>query len=55
MTVVLNREVAANRGFLCTILIGMRSGPKASCCYRQGGRLSRVAIKRGSTVYELCS
>ena len=40
----------ANGGFLGTILYGDAVGTKVSGCYREGGRLAGVAIKRGSTV-----
>ena len=39
------------RGFLSTILYGDAIGTKVSGRYRQGGRPSGVAVKRGSTVY----
>ena len=38
------------RGFLSTILYGDAIGTKVSGRYRQGGRPSGVAVKRGSTV-----
>ena len=38
------------RGFLSTILYGDAVGTKVSGRYRQGGRSSGVAVKRGSTV-----
>ena len=44
-----------NRGFLCTILNGDAVGTKTSGRYREGGRLSGVAVKRGSTVARLLS
>ena len=40
-----------NKGFLSTILNGDAVGIKASGRYREGGRLSGVAVKRGFTVY----
>ena len=40
-----------NRGFLSTILNGDAVGTKVSGRYRQGGRSSGVAVKRGSTVH----
>ena len=40
-----------NRGFLSTTLNGDAVGTKASGRYREGGRLSGVAVKKGSTVY----
>ena len=41
------------RGFLSTILYGDAIGTKVSGRYRQGGRPSGVAVKRGSTVVML--
>ena len=41
------------RGFLSTILYGDAIGTKVSGRYRQGGRPSGVAVKRGSTVFPL--
>ena len=38
-----------NRGFLSTILNGNAVGTKVSGRYGEGGRLSGVAVKRGST------
>ena len=38
------------RGFLRTLLYGDAIGTKVSGRYRQGGRPSGVAVKRGSTV-----
>ena len=38
------------RGFLSTILYGDAIRTKVSGRYRQGGRSSGVAVKRGSTV-----
>ena len=40
-----------NRGFLSTILKGDAVGTNASGHYRESGRLSGVAVKRGSTVH----
>ena len=39
-----------NRGFLSIILNGDAVGTKVSGRHRQGGRLSGVVVKRGSTV-----
>ena len=39
------------RGFLSTILYGDAVGTKVSGRFRQGGRSSGVAVKKGSTVY----
>ena len=41
------------RGFVSTVLYGDAFGTKVSGRYREGGRLSGVAVKRGSTVYTL--
>ena len=41
------------RGFLSIILNGDAVGTKVSGRCRQGGRLSEVVVKRGSTVHGL--
>ena len=41
-----------NRGLLCTTLRAFQSGPRC-VRYRGSGRLSRVVIKRGSTIINL--
>ena len=41
------------RGFLSTILNGDAVGTKVNGRYRQGGRLSGVAVKRSSTVLDI--
>ena len=38
------------RGFVSTVLYGNAFGTKVSSRHREGGRLSGVAVKRGSTV-----
>ena len=50
MAVIRSREVAAKQGFFCTIPYGNVMGTKVSGRNRQGGHLSGVAVKRGSTV-----
>ena len=47
MAVVRNREVATKQGFL---MYYSDRGPKVSGLYKQGGRLSGMAVKSGSTV-----
>ena len=51
MAVIRSREVAAKQGFFCTIPYGNAIGTKVNGRNRQGGRLSGVAVKRGSTVH----
>ena len=50
VAVVRSRGWPPTRGFLSTILYGDAIGTKVSGRYRQGGRPSGVAVKRGSTV-----
>ena len=50
VAVIRSREVAAKQGFLLYYSLWHAIGTKVS---GQGGRLSGVAVKRGSTVYYL--
>ena len=50
VAVVRSRGWPPTRDFLSTILYGDAIGTKVSGRYRQGGRPSGVAVKRGSTV-----
>ena len=47
--------MAAKQGFIMYYTKGVAIGTEVTVRYKESGRLSGVVVKRGSTVYHICT